>query len=53
MGRSHKGLTVIEQLAANEHAPNFIGAGADVVELGVAQQASGGEFIDITIAAER
>src|SRR5690625_2355683 len=40
------------QLAANQHAADFVGAGTDVVQLGVAQKAAGGVFIDIAVAAQ-
>src|SRR5690606_18087691 len=43
---------LVEQLAADQHAADFAGAGADFVELGVAQQAAGGEIIDVAVAAE-
>src|SRR3546814_8936828 len=42
----------VEQLAADQHAAYFAGAGTDLVELGVAQQATGGEFVDVAVAAE-
>src|SRR5205085_2517744 len=32
---------LVEQFAADQHAADFRGAGADLVELGVAQQAAG------------
>src|SRR6201992_1290212 len=43
----------IEQLAPDQHAADFAGAGADLVELGVAQQAAGRIVVDIAIAAEQ
>src|SRR3546814_8876495 len=42
-----------EQLAPEQHAPDLVGAGADGIELGVAQDASGGVFIDVAVAAQR
>src|SRR3546814_8757204 len=39
-----------EQLAPDQHAPDLVGAGADGIELGGAQDASGGVFIDVTVA---
>src|ERR1700733_10144754 len=42
-----------EQFAADQHAADFAGAGADFVELGVAQQASGRIVVDIAVAAEQ
>ena len=41
-----------EQLAADQHAADFAGAGADLVELGVAQQAAGRVVVDVAVAAE-
>src|SRR5579884_663467 len=43
---------LVEQLAADQHAADLGGAGADLVELGVAQQAAGRKFVDIAVAAE-
>src|SRR5262249_11665135 len=43
---------LLEQLAADQHAADFAGAGADLVELGVAQQAAGRVIVDIAVAAE-
>src|SRR3546814_21126665 len=42
-----------EQLAPDQHAPDLVGAGAAGIELGVAQDASGGVFIDVAVAAPR
>src|SRR6266851_7903013 len=42
-----------EQLAADEPAPDFGSAGADLVELGVAPQPPGRRLVDIAHAAER
>src|SRR6187401_267195 len=41
-----------EELAPDQHAADLVGAGADVVELGVAQQAPRREFVDVAVAAE-
>src|SRR5436305_4011667 len=41
-----------EQLAADQHAADFGGAGADLVELGVAQQAAGRIVVDVAVAAQ-
>ena len=41
-----------EQFAADQHAADFAGAGADFVQLGVAQQAPGRVVVDIAVAAE-
>src|SRR5262245_44820089 len=43
---------LLEQLAADQHAADFAGAGADLVELGVAEQPPGRIFVDIAVAAE-
>src|SRR5690606_10580322 len=52
-GRLQPGSALaVEQLAANQHAADFIGAGTDLVELGITQQASRRELVDIAIAAE-
>src|SRR5579883_1850124 len=42
----------VEQLAADQHAADLVGAGADLVELGIAQDAAGREFVDVAVAAE-
>ena len=42
-----------EQLPADQHAPDLARAGADLVELGVAQQAAGRVVVDIAVAAEK
>src|ERR1700682_6312077 len=41
-----------EELAPDEHAADLVGAGADVVELGIAQQPARGEFVDVAVAAQ-
>src|SRR5712664_4059977 len=43
----------LEQLPADQHAPDFAGAGADLVQLGVAQQPAGRIVVDIAVAAEQ
>ena len=43
----------LEQLPPDQHAPDFAGAGADLVELGVAQQPPGRIVVDIAVAAEQ
>src|SRR6202034_3189222 len=48
-GSSHR---LLENLAADQHAADFRGAGADLVELGVAQQAAGRVVVDVAVAAE-
>src|SRR5690606_30281344 len=42
----------VEQLAADQHAADFAGTGADLVQLGVAPQAACGKFVDIPVAAQ-
>src|SRR5580704_12757628 len=49
---SNELVRFVEQLAADEHAADFAGAGADLVELGVAQQPPGRKVVDVTVAAE-
>src|SRR5262245_16969680 len=44
---------LVEQLAADQHAADFAGAGADLVELCVAQEAAGRIFVDVAVAAEQ
>src|SRR3569832_1550740 len=48
-GRSHR---LGEQLAADQHATDFAGARADLVELRVAPQAPQRVFVDVPVAAE-
>src|SRR4051812_42816000 len=40
-----------EQLAADQHAAHFTGAGADLVQLGVAPQAAERVVVDVAVAA--
>jgi hypothetical protein len=42
-----------EQLAADQHAADFAGAGADLVQLGVAPQAADRVLVDVAVAAQR
>src|SRR5260370_1860054 len=42
-----------EQLPPDQHAPDFAGAGADLVEFCITQQPAGGIIIDIAVAAEQ
>src|SRR4051812_37237624 len=44
---------LLEQFPADQHASNLAGAGADLVELGVAQQPPGRIVVDIAVAAEQ
>src|SRR5262245_32428037 len=41
------------ELAADEHAADFLRARPDFVELGVAQQAACRVFVDVAVAAQR
>src|SRR5579863_5218230 len=43
----------LEELAADQHAADLLGAGADLVELRIAQQPASGEVVDVAVAAER
>src|SRR4051812_10984025 len=43
---------LFENLPADQHAADFAGAGADLVELGVAQEPPTGEIVDIAVAAQ-
>src|SRR5690606_23999469 len=43
---------LLEQLPADQHSPDFTGAGADLVQLGITQQAASGVVIDIAVAPE-
>src|SRR4029079_10043839 len=45
-------LRLVEELASDQHAADLAGAGADLVELGVAQQASRGKLSDVDVAAQ-
>src|ERR1700674_5565286 len=42
-----------EELAPVEHAADLVGAGADVVQLRVAEQPARGKFVDVAVAAQR
>src|SRR5688572_27399040 len=44
---------LLEQLPPDQHAADFAGAGADLVELGVAQQPAGRIVVDVAVAAEQ
>src|ERR1700730_14416196 len=43
---------LLENLPPDQHAADFAGPGADLVELGVTQQPAGGKIIDIAVAAK-
>ena len=51
--RASGSASPIKQFAAYQHAADFVGAGADCVELGIAQQAAGVVFVDVAVAAQR
>src|SRR5213595_3871950 len=42
-----------EQFPPDQHATDFAGAGADLVEFGVAQQPPGRIVVDVAVAAEQ
>src|SRR5215471_4449046 len=44
---------LVEELAADQHAPDLGGARADLVELRVAPQPPDGKLVDVAVAAER
>src|SRR5690242_7680786 len=41
-----------EQFTADQHPPDLAGAGADLVQLGVAQQTPGRIVVDVAVAAQ-
>src|SRR5262249_24054293 len=43
---------LLVNLPPDQHAADFAGAGADLVELGVAQQPAGREIVDVAVAAQ-
>src|SRR5262249_23857820 len=43
---------LVEQLPADQHAPDLAGARADLIELGIAQIASRGIIVDVAVAAK-
>src|SRR5512147_3106603 len=43
---------LVEDFAADQHAPDLAGAGADLIELGIAQQPPGRVVVDIAVAAQ-
>src|SRR5579862_6713744 len=45
-------LGLLENLPPDQHAADFARSSADLVELGVAQQAAGREVIDVAVAAK-
>ena len=52
--RHARGLSAgFEEFAADQHAADFAGAGADLVQLRIAQQAAGGIVVDVAVAAQR
>src|SRR3954467_11125028 len=50
--RRRMSLRLLACLPADQHAADFAGAGADLVEFRVAQQAAGREVVDVAIAAQ-
>src|SRR4249919_798256 len=53
LSRGSDSAPPVEQLASDQHAPDLVGARADRIELGIAQDAAGGEFVDVAVAAQR
>src|SRR4030095_15173018 len=49
---SSNSLRLVEQLAADQHAPDLRSSGADLVELRVAPQPSGRIVVDVAVAAK-
>src|SRR5689334_10685096 len=43
---------LLENLPADQHAADLARAGADLIELGVAQQPPGGIIVDVAVSAE-
>src|SRR5688572_977452 len=43
---------LVEDFAPDQHAPDLAGAGADLVQLGIAQQAPGRIVVDIAVTAQ-
>src|ERR1700727_2756892 len=52
VGEEKASPRLLENLAADQHAADFAGAGADLVELCVAQQPPGRIVVDVAVAAE-
>ncbi len=50
--RPRRSARLLENLAADQHAANLAGAGADFVELGIPQQSPGWVVVDVTVAPE-
>jgi hypothetical protein len=46
------GWAYVDFSNSSQHAPDLAGVGADLVELGVAQQAAGRIVVDVAVAAE-
>src|SRR5208283_396634 len=45
-------LRVVEQFPADQHAPDFRRAGADLVQLGVAPEPTGGIVVNVPVPAQ-
>src|SRR4051794_45617 len=52
LANPHSSLRLLKNLPADQHPPDLAGAGADLVKLGVAQDAAGGIIVDIAVAAQ-
>ena len=53
MKRAEREASGADQLAADQHAPDLVGAGADVEQLGVAQVALHRPVLGVARAAQR
>src|ERR1700722_10906654 len=42
----------LEELTSNQHAADFVGARADLIELGIAQQSPRGIVVDVAVAPQ-
>src|SRR3989344_2364976 len=53
LARSVRLFGFVEQFAADQHAANFAGAGANFIKFGVAQQAAGRVLVGIAVTTEQ
>src|SRR5438105_1382972 len=51
-GRTGMSARLVEKLRPNQHAPDFTGPGADLVELGIPQEPTGRIIVGVAVAAE-
>src|SRR5690606_12900148 len=52
-GPARASAVALEQLPPDQHAPDFVGAGADGIQLRVAQDPPGRVLVDVAVAAQR